>query len=62
MGHKLNSRERPCGISAAAFTRSGGIIRCFSVRSDLYEYLEREKEELSGLKHISPSFKFGFIN
>lgn len=39
------------------FTRSGGIIRCFAVRSDLYEYLEREKEELPGIKHISPSFK-----
>lgn len=44
------------------FTRSGGIIRCFAVCSDLYEYLERKKRTSSNFKtfhplNISSSFK-----
>lgn len=31
------------GISAAVFTRGGRVICRFSIRSDLYEYLERKK-------------------
>lgn len=35
------------GTSAAVFTQRGRVIGCFSIRSDLYEYLERKKKELS---------------
>lgn len=50
-GHKLNSSERPWGISRVVFTGRAGFIRCLSIRSDLYKYLmttiKRKKEEKS---------------
>lgn len=35
-----------------AFTRSGGFIRCFSIRSDLYEYLEKNKKDFLKLSKV----------
>lgn len=46
-GSEIQFREKATwNISVVVFTRSGGIIRCFSIRSDLYEYLAEKERQL----------------
>ena len=40
--------------SVVVFTRSGGIVRCFSICGDLYEYLGKERYIYFKIQNFSP--------